>query len=67
MKIPITERVRTSSTVGPGQEGYFEDYYEDRTRMVNFGPPRTDQTRGTVPLFEKSRATSKVVGKVVYE
>lgn len=34
MKRTIKELVKVSSTRSPGQEGYFEDYYEEETRTI---------------------------------
>lgn len=42
MKIPIEKLVRISSTVGPGQEGYFEDYYEKKIEYVEVKEAQDD-------------------------
>lgn len=34
MKIPIKKLIKVSSTRGPMQEGYFEDYYIEQTEYV---------------------------------
>lgn len=45
MKIPIEKLVRVSSTVGPGQEGFFEDYYEKKTEYIEIKEVQDDTKR----------------------